>query len=180
MKYQIKNPELHRIALTAIIHKKKKYLIIQRSPNKNAFPGKWTVPGGGFEVEDYIKTPKTTPDSWYFAVTNSLKREIQEEVGLRVGELRYLLDLTFIRPDSTPVVILSYFCNWKSGKVVLNEENTNFAWVSYSEAKNYDLIEGILEEIKMVDQIIRGIKSNKEKIIANIKRKYNLNPRKSS
>jgi len=94
-------------------------------------------------------------------------------VGLKVSELKYLLDLTFIRPDNTPVVVLSYFCDWKSDKVLLNKENTNFAWVSYKEAKNYDLIEGILEEIEIVDKIIRGIKFNKEKIIAKIKRKYN-------
>lgn len=173
MKYKIENPELHRIALTAIIHKNRKYLIVQRSTTKKAFPGKWTVPGGGLGVGDYVNTPKTTPDSWYFAVTNSLKREIKEEVGLKVGEPKYLLDLTFIRPDNTSVVVLSYFCDWKSGKVLLNKENTNFAWVSYREAKNYDLIEGILEEIEMVDKIIRGIKFNREKIIAKIKKKYN-------
>ena len=39
---EIKDRELHRIALTAIIHKDGKYLILKRSPDKKAFPGKWT------------------------------------------------------------------------------------------------------------------------------------------
>jgi len=91
------NIELHRICSTAIIHKDGKYLIVKRSPNKKVFPNRWTVPGGGLEVADYIDTPKTTPDAWYYAIENSLKREVEEEVGLEVGKLNYLLDLVFIR-----------------------------------------------------------------------------------
>jgi len=154
---EIQTKELHRVVATAIIHKDGRYLIVKRSPNKKTFPGRWTVPGGGLEVSDYINTPKTTADAWYFAIENSLKREIKEEVGLEVGKINYLLSLTFIRPDNTPVVTLSYYCDWKSGEVKLNEENVDYNWVSVEEAKNYDLIEGILEEIEMVDQIFRKI-----------------------
>jgi len=153
---EIQNIELHRVVATAIIHKNGKYLIIQRNPNKKVFPGRWTVPGGGLEVSDYINTPKTTPDAWYFAIENSLKREIKEEVGLEVGKLKYLLDYVFIRPDNIPVVILSYYSDWKSGEVKLNEENKDYKWVTAEEAKNYDLIKGILEEIEMVDKILKG------------------------
>ena len=153
---EIQNIELHRVVATAIIHKDGKYLIVKRSPTKKVMPGKWTVPGGGLEATDYISSPKTTSDAWYFAVENSLKREIKEEVGLEVGEINYLLSLTFIRPDNMPVVTLSYYCDWKSGEVKLNEENIDYKWVTFVEAKNYDLIEGILEEIEMVDKILKG------------------------
>lgn len=153
---EIQNKEIHRIASTAIIHKNGKYLLLQRSLNKKAFPGKWTVPGGGLELDDYINTPKTTSDHWYFAVENSLRREVKEETGLEVGKLKYLLDMTFVRPDGIPVVILSYYCDYKSGDVRLDEDNINYAWVSYEEAKNYDLVEGLLEEIEMVGKILKG------------------------
>lgn len=153
---EVQNIELHRIVSTAIICKDGKYLIVKRSPNKKVFPGRWTVPGGGLEVTDYIDTPKTTPEAWYYALENSLKREIKEEVSLEVERLKYLLDLVFIRPDNVPVITLSYYCDWKSGEVKLNEENVDYRWVSAKEAKNYDLIEGILEEIKMVDKILKG------------------------
>lgn len=152
---KIKNRELHRVALTAIIYKDKRYLIVKRNLNKKAFPGEWTVPGGGLEVDDYINSPKTTSDAWYFAVTESLRREIKEEVGIEVGKIKYLLDLTFIRPDGIPVVVLSYFCDWKSGQVKLNEENIDYKWVTFEEAKNYNLISGILGEIEMVDKILK-------------------------
>lgn len=150
---EIENRELHRVVSTAIIRKDGKYLIVKRSLNKKVFPGKWTVPGGGLEGDDYINTPKTTADAWYFAVEKSLRREIVEEVDLEVEKLNYLLDLVFIRPDGVPVVTLSYYADWKSGQVKLNEENIAHKWVDFEEAKNYDLIEGILEEIEMVDKI---------------------------
>lgn len=152
----LKHKELHRVALTAIIYKGNEYLIVKRSPDKKAFPEQWTVPGGGLEVDDYINTPKTTEDSWYFAVTESLRREVKEEVGVEVEDFKYLLDITFIRGDGIPVVILSYYCPWKSGEVKLDEENIDYKWVTFKEAKDYDLIPGILGEIEMVDKILKG------------------------
>ncbi|MFH1820786.1 MAG: NUDIX domain-containing protein [Candidatus Nealsonbacteria bacterium] len=150
------NKELHRVVSTAIIHKDGKYLILRRSLDKKVFPGKWTLPGGGLTVDDYISVQKTTPDAWYFSLTNSLRREIMEESGLEVGKLNYLLDLTFIRPDGLPVITLSYYGDWKSGEVKLNEESIDYGWVTVEEAKNYDLIEGLLEEIQMADKILKG------------------------
>lgn len=151
---EIKDKELHRVTSTAIIHKDGKYLLIQRSLSKKAFPGKWTVPGGGLEVDDYINLPSSGAGQWYHAVEISLRREIKEETGLEVDALNYLVDIAFIRPDGIPVVILSYWTNYRSGEVKLDEDSINYAWVTLDEAKSYDLIEGVLEEIKMVDNIL--------------------------
>src|SRR3989344_3894975 len=146
--------ELHRIASTCIIYNKdKKYLLLQRSFEKKAFPGKWTVPGGGLTVDDYINEPKTTSDHWYFAVENSLRREIKEEAGIEAGKISYLCDMTFIRPDNIPVVVLSFHAPYKSGDIKLDEESINYAWTTYEEAKEYDLIKGLIDEIKMVDEL---------------------------
>lgn len=150
------NREDHRITSTAIIYKDGKFLITKRSPHKKAFPSKWTVPGGGLETDDYTTTPKTTPDHWYYAIENSLRREIREEVGLEVGKVDYLLDMAFIRPDGVPVIVLSYYCPYLSGEVVLDADAVEFAWVTHEESKTYDLIDGIREEIEMVDNILRG------------------------
>lgn len=149
------NIELHRITSTAIICKDGKYLIVKRNPDKKVFPNRWTVPGGGLEVTDYINTPKTTSDAWYYALEKSLIREIKEEVGLDVEKPKFLLDLVFIRPDKIPVITLSYYCNWRQGEVKLNDENVDYKWIEVSEAKDYDLISGIAEEIEMADKIIK-------------------------
>lgn len=160
------NQELHRIVSTAIIYKQEqggnKYLITKRSPHKKVFPGKWTVPGGGLETDDYANTPPSTEDGqWYYALYTSLRREIREEVNLEVGFIKYLLDLAFIRPDGVPVITLSFYAPYKSGEVKLDEDATEFVWASYEECKKYDLIEGILDEIRMVDEILNG-KSEEE------------------
>ncbi|MBU1557884.1 NUDIX domain-containing protein [Patescibacteria group bacterium] len=159
----IKNQELHRIALTAIIHRKNsesefEYLITKRAENKKAFPGKWTVPGGGLETDDYTDLkPTTEAGQWYNAVENALRREVKEEVNLEVGKLDYLLDLAFIRPDGIPVIVLSYYGPYKSGEVELDEDAVEYTWVTYEEAKAYDLIDGILGEIEMVDKEVKKV-----------------------
>jgi 8-oxo-dGTP pyrophosphatase MutT (NUDIX family) len=159
---QIKNRELHRIVSTAIIYKEGKYLITKRSPDKKVWPNRWTVPGGGFEIDDYVNLPPTTKQTWYFGLTNSLRREVKEEVGLEIGRINYLLDLTFIRPDNIPVLTLSFYAPWKKGKVKLNSESTEFVWVDAKNVDKFDLIEGIGTEIKKADAIRRG--KNPEKI----------------
>jgi 8-oxo-dGTP pyrophosphatase MutT (NUDIX family) len=157
---EIKDRELHRITSTAIIYKDDKYLLTRRSLDRKAFPGRWTVPGGGLEVDDYINTPKTTEDLWYCAIEKSLRREVKEECNLETGKMKYLLDIAYIRPDGIPVIILSFYAPYKSGEVKLDHESIDYIWATYEECKKYDLIDGILEEIEMVDKILKGEDEN--------------------
>lgn len=165
MKYkEIKNRELHRIVSTAIIYKRGKFLITKRSSDKKIWPGRWTVPGGGLEIDDYVNlAPTTKSHIWYYALANSLKREVKEEVGIEMGEIKYLLDLAFIRPDNIPVITLSFYAPYKSGVVKLDDESIDFAWVKATELAKYDLIEGIETEIKKVDAILKGKNPNRIK-----------------
>lgn len=159
MKYsQITNRESHRIVSTAIIHKNGKYLITKRSLSKKVYPGKWTVPGGGLSIDDYIEGKPNNDGCWYFALEKSLRREVQEEVGLEIGKIDYLLDLCLIRPDLTAVLTLSFYAPYKSGKLKLSGEDIDFAWVKREELEKYDLIAGIREEIMTVDDILMGRK----------------------
>ncbi len=155
---KIKDRELHRIVATAIIHKNGKYLITKRSMDKKVYPGKWTVPGGGLAIDDYVSDKPNQDGCWYFSLEKSLRREISEEVSLEVGKIDFLLDLCFIRPDNTPVITLSFYAPLKKGKVKLSGEDVDFAWVERKELNKYDLIAGIQEEIYMVDDILQGKK----------------------
>lgn len=160
---EIKDKELHRVALTAIIYNGEgKYLITQRALTKKAFPGKWTVPGGGLMVDDYVnEKPTTAAGQWYHSLINTLYREVREEVGIEIEKPEYLLDLTFIRPDGIPVVVLSYYAKHKSGEVDISHDDNHsidYKWVTLVEAKNYDLIAGLWEEIEMVDKILNNQK----------------------
>ena len=151
--------ELHRIALTAIIWKEengvRRYLITKRAPTKKVWPNKWTVPGGGLSVHDYINTAASekNPESpqWYDVLSRGLMREVQEEVGVLVEDVQFLQDVAFIRPDGVPCIVLSYYCRYVSGEVVLDGDATEYAWISAEEAQTYDLIKGMEEEIALVD-----------------------------
>ncbi len=154
---EAKDRELHRIATTATIYKDGKYLIAKRAAHKKAFPNKWHVPGGGLEIDDYIhQKPTTSAGQWYGALKNTLKREVREETSLEIEDPEYLMDITFIRSDGIPVLVLSYFAQYKSGEVVLDVHNSDYKWVTVEEAKGYDFIEGIWEQIEMVDTIIKS------------------------
>lgn len=154
---EIKDRELHRIAITAIIYNDQgQYLVTKRSPTKKVFPNRWTVPGGGLEVDDYINEPVSTKaQQWYYAIEKALRREVKEEVNVEIGKPQYLLDLTFIRPDNIPVLVLSYYAPYESGEVKLDEDATEYKWVTLAEAKELDLIDGMWEEIELVDKTLR-------------------------
>ncbi|AKM81848.1 TPA: NUDIX domain-containing protein [Candidatus Berkelbacteria bacterium] len=152
----------HYIAATAIIMKKGKYLIAKRASWEKSFPNLWTVPGGKLETKDYINTPKSTNSpQWYNIIERLLQREVSEEVGLKIKNIRYLCDLVFLRPDRIPVVTFSMYADWAGGRVVLEDSLTDYAWVTTKEAKKYELIDGIWEELEMLDKILSGKKVTK-------------------
>jgi 8-oxo-dGTP pyrophosphatase MutT (NUDIX family) len=147
--------DLHRVVGTVIIYSPDRtYLITKRSQKLKVFPGKWTVPGGGLEVSDYIHTKPGRDKQWYGALELGLRREVKEEVNIEIGKLTFLLDVAFIRPDDIPVIVLSFYAPYVSGEVVLSAEDTAFRWVKVGELSPYDFIADIADEIRMVDQIL--------------------------
>lgn len=154
------DPRLHFVTATAIIAKKDggdqaRFLIAKRAAHEKAFPNKWTVPGGKLVRKEYESLPyKTEYPQWYGMMDWLVRKEVREEAGIEIEKPEYLTDLVFIRPDGFPVVTLSYWAYYKSGEVKLNKEMTEFAWVTAEEAKKYDLIEGIWEEIRDVEKLL--------------------------
>lgn len=151
------DPRLHFVVLTGIIEKNRKYLILKRAAHEIAFPNMWTVPGGKLLHHEYSKLPyKTKFPQWYDVVEWVLRKEIKEEANIEIGKPEYLCDIVFVRPDGFPVVTLSYFARYKSGEVKAGKDLTDFAWVTLEEAKKYDLIDGISDEIRQVDEILKS------------------------
>ena len=154
---EIKDKELHRVATTCIIYNSEgKYLVTKRSPHKKMQPNKWTVPGGGLNVDDYINSPKSfDAPQWYGSLESALLREVKEEVNVEVGKPKYLLDLTFISPIGVPCLVISYYAPYVSGEVKLDEDAVEYKWATLAELKELDLIKGIYEEIEMVDKLLK-------------------------
>jgi 8-oxo-dGTP diphosphatase len=148
----------HYIVVTGIIMKDGKFLITKRAPTEKAFPNQWTVPGGKLELHDYIDRKKDTSSHWYNILETLLKREVLEETGLKIKNIRYLTSLAYIRSDNIPTIIISLYADHNSGEIKLCDDLTEYAWVTLEEAKNYELIEGIYEELEMLDRVLKGKK----------------------
>ncbi len=160
MKYD-KN-QAHYITSTVILVRDGKFLIAKRAECEKAFSGKWTVPGGKLEVLDYALRKKDTSEHWYNVLEDLAKKEVKEEVGLEIKNLNYVTSLVYIRSDNIPSLIISLWAEpvgdvldgHDSGEpeVKLCPALTEYKWVSLEEAKNYDLIEGIYEELEILDK----------------------------
>ncbi len=168
------DPRLHFVVVTGIVVKKElaatdqpaappRFLIAKRAPTEKAFPNKWTVPGGKFVRTEYEGLPKrpysvgqkpSKAPQWYNLVEWVLQHEVREETNVEIENPHYLTDLVFIRPDGYPVVTLSFWCEYVSGEAKPGKDLTEVAWVTADEAKAYDLIEGIAEEIADVEKLL--------------------------
>jgi 8-oxo-dGTP pyrophosphatase MutT (NUDIX family) len=151
--------KLHYVVVTGIIIKDGKYLITKRAEWEKAFPGKWTVPGGKLEVLDYALREKDTKHHWYNIFEDLLKREVNEEVGLSVKNIGYVTSMVYIRPDNIPCLIVSLYAESVGDEIKLCNALTEYAWVDLDEAKNYELIEGIYEELEILDKLLKTGKS---------------------
>ena len=156
----MENHLLHEVVITAIVVKDGKFLVTKRVPTKRRFPDRWTVPGGKLETNDYISLPKDTQDYWYNVLEKVLRREVAEEVGLDIKNIEYITSLATVHGDGAPSLVISCLAEWESGEVKLQEEECDeFAWVSLEEAKGYDLLDGIYDELVMAQNQIDGVKS---------------------
>ena len=67
-----------------------------------------------------------------------------------------MTSLAYIRPDGIPTIIISLFADYDSGEVRLCDALIDHAWVSLEESRNHELIEGIFEELEMLDKFLKG------------------------
>ena len=147
---QIKDKKLHYISITGKIFRDYgRILIVKRSANEKNYPNRWILPGGKLTVDDYINLKPNSDGLWYNVIEKALKREIKEETNLEVENVDYLIDMAFIRGDGIATLIIACTCEFKSGNIKLSEELTDYAWVNLEEAKNYDLIDGVYEELEL-------------------------------
>lgn len=137
---------MFNVSVTAIIKHLGQFLITRRSATKSKWPGKWTVPGGKLEEKDFLGTPTTTNSQWYHVLENAVRREVKEETDLDIKNIRYLCNLVF--PGT---VVISYVADLEGWDIpnLQKEECDEYAWVTLEQAEQYDLIEGILEELKL-------------------------------
>ena len=104
---------------------KDEVLILRRAGSAHA-TGFWCLPGGKV---DYCDT-----------VEESAIRELQEETSLVCNSLRFLFYQDSLPPEPGGMHCINlYFACAVSGTLVLNNESSEFAWISREDIDEYEI-----------------------------------------
>lgn len=114
-------------------HEKGKFLILQRSEERDIHPGKWDFPSGEVEEEE----PK-----------NAALRELNEETDLKGTVLRS--GDSFHVETSDGEFQVHPFLVKASGKVELSKEHSDFEWIDTEELEEFDTVKGLKKDLRKV------------------------------
>ena len=123
-----------------VIRKENKILLTLRQeadPKDTEFNNIWQIPGGGLE---FAETPE-----------ECAAREAREELGIEIEILRLIPKLYTAVRGNWQGLLIPFVCKMRfpEDKIILNEEASDFRWVTLQEAKNLKLTpftQMILEE----------------------------------
>ena len=119
-----------KIVLTGIIRCIDEYLIVKRSKNDNFLPGVWELPGGNIEDNELIY--------------EALEREINEEIGLNIKNLKKKLVHFYDEiKEKYHYIELDFLIetNSKDFNILLSDEHENYLWVK----KDSDLLDDFIK-----------------------------------
>ncbi len=123
-----------------------RYIMNKRSANARDEHGCWDVGGGGVKKGEMLE--------------DALRREVKEEVGLDITNIVYVTSLATVHGDGNPSLVISCLADYQSGEVrLMPDETDDFKWVTLEEAVNFQLIDGIYDELKMAEDLRKGTKT---------------------
>ncbi len=111
-------------------------LIGKRALNRKIYPGLWECGGG------QVRKGQT--------FQGAVKTQMHDEFGLDVDVLFSLNDYK-IETEGKVIPGMRFVCRPKAGQRVKidGKEHTEFKWVTPEEVRTYDLIPGLLQDIRM-------------------------------
>lgn len=115
-----------------ILDEKNRLLIIKKSSREQIDAGLWVVPGGKVKPDEHI--------------TDALKREVLEEVGLEIKSWEWIGEDVFKVGDKyfhAP----HFVCRVKSTKKITLEKNMEeYRWITKKEMAKYPMPDGFLKQ----------------------------------
>lgn len=128
---------MFKILTKALILKNNKLLILKRKESSKFAGGLWDIPGGKLEFGENLE--------------DSLKREIYEETTLKVNVKKVLnvASSVDIKTENQYITIV-YICEYESGNVQLDGENTNYEWAPLDSLKEFEKIYYLNDAITMI------------------------------
>ena len=124
----------YRIAVRGLIIHDGKILLMERSKEARGEFGYWELPGGGLEFGE--------------APEEALKREIDEEVQMKVEILSPLSVWHYIRKEQVQIIGFTFLCKALTTDVILSDEHVNYAWIHHSEIIHYKIFPELKEEMQ--------------------------------
>jgi 8-oxo-dGTP pyrophosphatase MutT (NUDIX family) len=122
IKIKIKRGHMLRGAIVVVLDGDSRVLLLKRAPSSRFAPEKWGLPGG--KIEDG-ETPEV-----------AAIRETKEETTLDVPDIKDLGRFGWVQ---------AFLAATYAGDIKIDHEHTDWAWVSSSEFKDYDLAPNVLE-----------------------------------
>lgn len=122
-----------------VVNKDGKILLLKRSSDKKLFPNQWAVVGAA-------------PLSKGENMEAIAKREIKDELG-QEGEILKSGQETLASMGGTQWHVFPFLAQIKSNDVTLNDEHTEYKWVTKEELEDYNLHPLMEETIsKLLDE----------------------------
>lgn len=115
----------YNASMVVVINDDNKVLILKRAPGTNWMPRKWGLPGGHVENGELP--------------SDAARREVLEETNLVLRNIHHMMD----RGDAA-----LYYSTDFSGKVEIDFEHTDWAWVSYENLDAYEITPNLKENVK--------------------------------
>jgi len=145
-----------RFAINIIENTRNEILLLKRHTKKLIGPGKWGLPAG------HIK-PGESPQQ---CSTRELGEELGPDCSLTliksIGPVRDIL-------YGAKYEIHLFHYRWNGGTLRLNHEHTDHAWVAREAYRNYDVVDGIDEDILYLDIWPRTYLNQEKLKVKNVK-----------
>lgn len=123
------NYQLFRVVVAAVIHDGHgRFLLAQRHARDEHQPGFWAIPAG------HTEEVSNSLDS----LEENLKREVLEEIGVKIRVESYLDSHSWITDDYKKITI-AFLCTIESGEPRPLDETQEIKWIFPQELKGFNL-----------------------------------------
>jgi len=130
------------------IRRNEKWLLIRRSEKEEHAGGALSLVGGKCEIEGDSSD----------ILERTLKREVFEEVGSEITDIKYVNSSSFVTESGINVIDIVFLCQHKSGEPYAKsiEEVDDVVWMTTSEVLAHTELPTFLKEnIKLAEKILQ-------------------------
>ncbi len=138
------NTERRIIVVGLVWNQENQLLLCKMVSDRGVFPDQWGLPGGGLEPDENM--------------TDALRRELKEEIGVEIDGIRpaFFKDGTYRKAfaDGSKrdvyMIFLVFHCRALDSRITLNEEFSDYRWVSETEIRDYQLNTETLDTLEKI------------------------------